>query len=204
MNKRGGQITRKEFLVRAGRGACLLALGGSVAGLGMRAARGGSVWQINPELCSQCGQCATKCVLDQSAVRCFHAFAMCGYCELCTGFFEPEPNALTEGAENQVCPVGAIRRRYAGDPYFEYTIDEDICLGCGRCVLGCTQFGNGSLYLQVRHDICVNCNECSIAKACPSGAFMRVPASDPYVRRQTPQPSPASGNTGSGAQKREL
>ena len=27
---------------------------------------------------------------------------------------------------------------------------------------------------------CVNCNRCAIADACPSDAFVRVPADDPY------------------------
>jgi len=40
---------------------------------------------------------------------------------------------------------------------------------------------NGSLYLQVRHDVCVNCNECAIAVACPAQAFVRVPASSPNL-----------------------
>jgi electron transport complex protein RnfB len=149
----------------------------------LRSARGGMVWQINPDKCGQCGQCATHCVLDQSAVKCFHEFDMCGYCNLCTGFFEPDPNALHEGAENQICPADAIIRKYVGDPYFEYVIDEERCIGCARCVKGCTQYGNASLYLQVRHDVCLNCNECSIAAACPADAFERVPANSPYFRR---------------------
>ncbi len=79
-----------------------------------------------------------------------------------------------------MCPLGAIQRRFIEEPYFEYTIDETLCVGCGKCVKGCNAFGNGSLYLQVRHDRCVNCNDCAIARACPAGAFRRVPASRPY------------------------
>ena len=181
MNDKEHPMTRKEFLTLCGRTAAALALGGTVGGLAMRQARGGTLWQIDPHKCTQCGQCATHCVLDQSAVRCFHAFPMCGYCDLCTGFFVPQPNALNEGAENQLCPVGAIVRKDLGDPYFQYTIDEERCTGCARCVKGCVQFGNGSLYLQVRHDLCVRCNECAIAAACPSDAFVRVPANRPYL-----------------------
>jgi electron transport complex protein RnfB len=48
-------------------------------------------------------------------------------------------------------------------------------------VKGCVLFGNGSFYLQVRHDRCLNCNECSIARVCPAQAFKRVPASQPYL-----------------------
>ena len=42
-------------------------------------------------------------------------------------------------------------------------------------------FGNASFYLQVRHDRCVNCNDCSIARQCPSDAWVRLPASEPYL-----------------------
>jgi len=77
--------------------------------------------------------------------------------------------------------VGAIKRSYIEDPYYEYTIDETLCIGCGECVKACAAFGNGSLFLQVRHDRCLNCNQCSIARNCPSGAFKRVPADAPYL-----------------------
>ena len=140
-----------------------------------------TLWQIDPDKCIQCGKCATECVLSPSASKCFHAFAVCGYCDLCTGFFEAQPNALTTAAENQLCPTGALQRKFVEDPYFQYTIDRDLCIGCSKCVKGCTMFGNGSLYLQIDQDICVRCNQCSIAKACPSHAITRVPASTPYM-----------------------
>jgi electron transport complex protein RnfB len=110
-----------------------------------------------------------------------HTYAICGYCQLCTGYFEPEPNELTTAAENQQCPTAAIKRSYVEDPYYEYTIDEDLCIGCAKCVEGCTKFGNGSLYLQIRHDRCLNCNECAIARTCPGEAFQRVPVGHPYL-----------------------
>ena len=43
-------------------------------------------------------------------MKCIHSYGMCGYCKLCTGYFEPEPINLDEGAENQLCPTGAIKR----------------------------------------------------------------------------------------------
>lgn len=131
-------------------------------------------WQIDVDKCIQCGLCATTCVLTPSAVKCVHVFSHCGYCDLCSGYFIKDARNLDTAAENQLCPVGAIKRRFIEDPYFEYTIDEDLCLGCGRCVKSCAAYGNGSLTLQVRHDRCVNCNECSIARQCPAGAFSRV------------------------------
>lgn len=177
----GNSKTRREFLGDSLRGACLMGLGGAMGLLLDRGRAEDTVWQIDPNLCTACEKCATYCVLEQSAVKCVHAYAMCGYCDLCTAYFEPQPNALNTGAENQLCPTGAIKRTYVEDPYYEYTIDEPLCIGCGKCVKGCTTFGNGSMFLQVRHDRCLNCNECSIAKICPARAFRRVPASKPYL-----------------------
>jgi electron transport complex protein RnfB len=87
---------------------------------------------------------------------------------------------LTTGGENQLCPTSAIKRNFVEDPFFEYSIDEDLCIGCGKCVKGCSSFGNGSLHLQINHDLCVNCNECAIARMCPSDAISRVPSDKPY------------------------
>ena len=136
--------------------------------------RRNTVWQIDPMTCVQCGNCATSCVLSPSAVKCVHSFDQCGYCDLCSGFFVQNAHDLNTGAENQLCPSGAITRRFVEDPYFEYTIDENLCLGCGRCVESCAAYGNASLHLQVRHDLCVNCNECAIAHQCPARAFSRI------------------------------
>jgi electron transport complex protein RnfB len=164
------------------RGAIGLGLAGaSIALAARRASADDRVWQIDPNKCIQCGKCRVNCVLEPTAVKCVHAFALCGYCNLCTGYYHPETLAKDTAAENQLCPTGAIRRRFVEDPHFEYTIDEPLCVGCGKCVKGCTAFGNGSLFLQVRHDRCVNCNQCSIASACPAQAYVRVPASKPYL-----------------------
>ena len=175
------KYNRREFLNSTGRFA--LALGAiGLAGLAARNARAeGTVWQIDPFKCTQCGRCATDCVLSESAVKCVHAYDLCGYCDLCGGYFKPGVTDLNTGAENQLCPTAAIERRFIEEPFFEYNINEELCIGCGKCVKGCTSFGNGSLHLQIRHDLCQNCNECSIARVCPSDAIRRVPASDPYL-----------------------
>lgn len=174
------RLTRRELLHKGVRGAVFAGVGGTL-GLLAYDASAETVWQLDPEKCIGCGNCAINCVLSPSAVKCTRAFPMCGYCDLCLAYFEPQPNALNTGAENQRCPTGAIIRKYVEDPYYTYTIDEDLCIGCGRCVKGCLAFGNGSMYLQVRHDRCRNCHQCSIAAACPAGAFRRLPASQPYL-----------------------
>jgi electron transport complex protein RnfB len=173
--------SRRQFLREGTRAAAMAGLGAMVSGLALKSSASNTLWQIDPYLCVWCGKCATDCVLQPSAVKCVQVYPMCGYCKLCTGYFEPEPNALNTGAENQICPTGAIKRRALEDPYFEYQIDEPLCIGCAKCVKGCTLFGNGSFFLQIRHDRCVNCNECSIAVICPSQAIRRVPADQPYL-----------------------
>jgi electron transport complex protein RnfB len=171
---------RRGFLRSGVRGALLVAFGAVTSLLARNSQRERTVWQIDPQKCISCTNCATACVLTPSAVKCVQAYRMCGYCKLCTGYFEPEPNGLNAGAENQVCPTGAIKRTALEDPYYEYTIDEPLCIGCAKCVVGCVMFGNGSFFLQIRHDRCVNCNECNIAITCPAEAISRVPASQPY------------------------
>jgi Na+-translocating ferredoxin:NAD+ oxidoreductase subunit B len=179
----GSSVTRRGF-VKTG----LNALAGLslVGGSGLLINRSSSeelVWQLDPNLCVQCEKCSTECVLAESAVKVVHSTSMCGYCDLCSGYLEPGAKSRDTGAESQLCPTGAIKRTYVEDPYFEYQIDEKLCIGCGKCVKGCGAFGNGSMYLQVRHDRCTNCNECSIARVCPAQAYSRVPASHPYLLR---------------------
>jgi electron transport complex protein RnfB len=153
-----------------------------VAGLSvLRSKAKGMVWQIDPFKCVQCGRCATECIRMPSAVKCVHAYNLCGYCDLCGGYLKPDSNARSTAAENQLCPTAAIKRRYIEDPFYEYVIDEDLCIGCAKCVAGCTSFGNGSLHLQIRQNLCKNCNECAIARLCPAEAISRVPADKPYM-----------------------
>lgn len=182
-DRENGKLTRRQFLSNSVWYAGLIGLAGSLGWLSGNPKKG-TVWQIDPYKCTQCGKCRTECVLTPSAVKCVHAFAMCGYCKLCTGFFRTNATELNEGAENQQCPTGAIKRTFVEDPYYEYTIDEKLCIGCGICVKGCRAFGNGSLYLQIRHDRCENCNDCAIARACPAQAISRVPADKPYIIKE--------------------
>ncbi len=179
----GNGIKRRDF-IKSGLHTVAGLTVGCIGGLIIaRSATDDTVWQIDPEVCVQCERCSINCVLDHSAVKCVHAFSMCGYCDLCSGYLEPGAKSRDTGAESQLCPVGAIKRTFIEDPYFEYTIDEELCIACGKCVKGCGAFGNGSLHLQIRHDRCMNCNECSIGRSCPSGAIRRVPAKTPYLIR---------------------
>ena len=183
------QVNRREFLATGLRGTALVGLGALAGGALQRAQAEDTVWQIDPFKCTQCGRCATDCVLELSATKCVHAFDMCGYCRLCFGYYVPTAKGYDTAAENQLCPTGAIIRKFIEDPYYEYHIDEPLCIGCGKCVKGCGMFGNGSLFLQIRHDRCVNCNECSIARVCPADAIHRVPRHHPYIIKNKQGPA---------------
>jgi electron transport complex protein RnfB len=85
-----------------------------------------------------------------------------------------------------MCPTGAITRTFVEEPFFEYTVDEDLCDGCAKCVKGCKDFGNGSLYMQIKQDLCVNCNDCSIARNCPANAVSRYSDDQQYIKKDRP------------------
>jgi Na+-translocating ferredoxin:NAD+ oxidoreductase subunit B len=185
MAEQNDKIDRRGFLGDGMRVMGALGLTGSVAFLAGRKGQAvDQIWQLDPDKCMACGNCQTYCVLDVSAVKAVQCYSLCGYCDICTGYFPNKDYRLETGAENHLCPTGAIERvfidRKGTERYFEYNIHEEKCIGCGKCVLGCRDM-NGSLYLQVRHDRCLNCNECAIAVACPTQAFSRVPAGTPNI-----------------------
>lgn len=175
--KTNSPIARRKFLQKLGTvvaGGSILAVSGGLYSK-VKAKESDYCWQIDPAKCTQCGRCETHCVLPISAVKCFHANRVCGYCDLCGGYYRTNVKELNTAAENLMCPTGAIERKFVEDPYFEYTINEDLCNGCGKCVKGCSSFGNGSLYLQINRDLCTDCNECKIATVCPADAISRIP-----------------------------
>ena len=175
--------SRREFVRRAGKLIVAAPLIIIPVALAKKTNTSGYVWQIDPFKCTTCGNCKTNCVMTPSASKCVHAYQMCGYCDLCGGYQRQGVKNISTAAENQLCPVGAIDRKFVEEPYFQYTINEDLCDGCAKCVKGCADFGNGSLYMQIKHDLCVNCNDCSIARTCPSNAISRVPEGFSYIEK---------------------
>ena len=172
--------SRRAFLKKVVQISAAAAVGGAAFYALKNANSEDYVWQIDPFKCTQCGRCQDSCVLDVSAVKAVHAFALCGYCDLCGGYLVSETHERTTAAENQLCPTSALKRVYIEDPYYEYQVNEELCIGCGKCVEGCTSFGNGSLHLQIIHSICVDCNQCSIARVCPSDAISRISSKEAY------------------------
>jgi electron transport complex protein RnfB len=193
---------RRQFLHRTGQTACAVALGGTAITLGWRACSG-DAWAIVPNKCinirlgvtgadNVCEICATDCELSLSAVRAVNDHVKCGRCCICPSYYDVRSPIGSDGLPSKkLCPRDAIERTVIGDfdPYdllnnfYEYTIDENKCNGCGRCVMECKDpAGLGSIRMEVRYDLCLRCNQCTIAQHCPEDAYSRV----------GPQPSPAS------------
>ena len=105
------KLDRRGFVADGIRVLGAVGLGGVACALAARKGLSGrQVWQIDPDKCVACGHCQTHCVLDVSAVKCVNCFALCGYCDVCTGYFPTKDFVLETGAENQLCPTGAIAR----------------------------------------------------------------------------------------------
>lgn len=186
--------TRRDVLGHAARGTGLVMLGGAAIYLTTRASAEG-VWWIDPTKCINirlgatgvevCQKCATTCVLPLSAVRAVNEYSKCGRCCICPAYFDVVSEVGPDGLPSRkLCPRDAIKREVIGevdpeDPlnnFYEYIIDEELCNGCGKCVLACKEpAGLSSIYLEVRYDLCADCNRCSIAIACPEDALLWKP-----------------------------
>lgn len=187
------EATRRTFLERTGQAACGTALSGTAVWLGRRSTAF-DAWEIDPTRCvnirpgvlgagQTCEVCATACVLALSAVRAVNDPARCGRCCICPAYYNVQSPVGPDGLPSQrLCPRDAISRQAIGeidpsDPfnnYYDYAIDEDLCNGCGRCVTECKDpAGLGSIRLEVRYDLCLRCNRCAVAEACPEAACRR-------------------------------
>lgn len=183
-------ITRRDLLRQTARGIAVAGLGASAFYL-IRKADGQLVWQLDPDKCVNsrlgavgvdvCGLCTTECVVSQSAVRAVNDFSKCGRCYICPAYYQVKSAVDEKGLPSEkLCPRDAIERKLIGevdpeDPannFYEYVIDETKCDGCGKCVMGCKEpAGLGSIRLSIRHNLCVDCNRCAIATACPKDAL---------------------------------
>ena len=188
-----GSLTRRDAVSKLVRGTVLLGFGGT-AGYLVQKANGQVVWQVDGAKCinsrlgegaaEACRLCTDSCVVAQSAVRAVNDFSKCGRCNICPAYFNIKSAVDAHGLPSEKrCPRDAITRKPIGmvdpqDPannFYEYVIDEKKCDGCGKCVMDCKEpRGLGSITLKVRHSICVDCNRCAIAIACPKDAIVRL------------------------------
>ncbi len=180
--------SRRNHLKTAGNLLGLAALGGITARIFSKPSKDAEfiaqgrrfAWQIDPDRCKSCGLCATSCVRMPSAVKAVNDQKKCSNCVVCYGHIRDNKIASdkidTDG--HKVCPVNAVKRKnFSGgvDGMFLYEQDPLLCIACGQCTYRCNEYGSRSMFLVIRPDLCLGCNECSIAKACPNNAVERVP-----------------------------
>lgn len=137
-------------------------------------------WQIDPEKCRYCGICETACVRKPSAVKALNDQKKCSNCVVCYGHIT-DTHIESEKIDREgtrVCPYNAVlRKNFSGgaDGMFLYSHDQSNCVGCAKCVKRCNERGTQSMFLVIRPDLCLGCNECAIAVACPHNAIERIP-----------------------------
>ncbi len=157
----------------------------SIGGIALtRSVNGETVWQIDPEKCSLCGKCATLCVLNPSAVKCVIDYKLCEGKKDNPAYFKRGVKEFVDNPENRVCPSGALKRKKINDNYYEYSVDESLCIGCGKCGLQSRKKGTGAMYLQIKHNKCVHCNECAIDVGCPEHAIKRISSKQAYLLKK--------------------
>lgn len=137
-------------------------------------------WQIDPDKCQYCGLCETTCVRKPSAVKALNDQKKCSNCVVCYGHISNSKieSALIDSDGERICPHDAVlRKNFCGglDGMFLYSQDHAGCTGCSKCVEACNVHGTKSMFLAIRPDICLGCNECAIAVACPHNAIERIP-----------------------------
>lgn len=137
-------------------------------------------WQIDPSMCRSCGICETACVRKPSAVKALNDQQRCSNCVVCYGHISDTgiDSAKIDTEGRRVCPHDAVtRKNFCGglDGMYLYAQDHARCTGCAKCVFACTTHGSRSMFLTIRPDLCLGCNACAIAAACPYDAIMRVP-----------------------------
>ncbi|MCX7935061.1 MAG: hypothetical protein N3A66_07355 [Planctomycetota bacterium] len=194
-------LTRRQLLIRAGRAiaaAALAVVTGHVLRRALFSSQDGSlalrkIWQIDPDRCAFCELCARACVQKPSAVKAYNDQTLCSNCVVCYGHIA-NWNAASDQIDIQptICPQQALRRRpLAGgaEGYFLYEVIPERCNGCGRCAKECNRYGSRSLFLFIRPDLCLGCNECAIARVCPTKAIAPVFARAVLPRRHRPPTS---------------
>jgi len=137
-------------------------------------------WQIDPEKCRYCGICETACVRKPSAAKALNDQKKCSNCVVCYGHITDLRIASdkVDSDGERICPRDAVlRKNFSGgiNGMFLYSHNHADCIGCAKCVEACNVHGPKSMFMVVRPDLCLGCNECAIAVACPHEAVERIP-----------------------------
>lgn len=149
------------------------------------------------ELCYSCGTCVSKCMIQQKIEPDYNprrllrmvmmdmkdeAFSdpttwMCSECDLC---YEACPQEIHISQVIAAVKQLAIEAGYES-PLTPVSVDEDLCSGCGICVMVCPYEapslfekevnGETDRFSQVDPNKCMGCGTC--VAACPMGAIAR-------------------------------
>ncbi|MBN1551723.1 4Fe-4S dicluster domain-containing protein [bacterium] len=125
--------------------------------------------RINPDPCTGCLNCMAACMQHLSGcadsqttgirviLNPFTGIQLFYHCRQCV-----------DAACAAGCPVSAIRRDSAADPW---RIDSSVCIQCGRCVKNCPYQAVqwSTIYGPVKCDLCDGDPEC--VKACHFGVL---------------------------------
>ncbi len=181
-------IDRKEFFRRSGHALGVAVLGATAARILSKPSDDAEfiaqgrrfAWQIDPDKCSSCGLCETSCVRKPSAVKAINDPKKCSNCVVCYGHITNSKidSEKIDSEGERVCPVDAVEREnFSGgvNGLFLYSNNQKLCVACGSCTKRCNEHGSKSMFLMIRPDLCLGCNECTIATACPEGAIERIP-----------------------------
>lgn len=163
------------------------------------------------ELCYSCGTCVSKCMIQQKVEPDYNprrllrmvmmglkeqAFKnpttwMCSECDLC---FEACPQEIHISQVIAAVKSLAIDAGYSS-PLDTVSVNEDLCSGCGVCVMVCPYEapslfekevdGQMDRLSQVDVNKCMGCGTC--VAACPLGAIARDGVSNEAVVEQFPQ-----------------
>jgi electron transport complex protein RnfB len=131
-----------------------------------------SSWIIDADKCNSCGKCAEFCVKPVSAVKAEINYKKLPSLELHPSMFKSTKSGATTARENRICPTDAIKREQLSDSSWNYQIKDELCIGCGACAIRSKKKAKGAFALHITES-CLDCNECSIAIVCPTGAISR-------------------------------
>ena len=162
------------------------------------------------ELCYACGTCVSKCMIQQKVEPDYNprrllrmvmegmreeAFEspttwMCSECDLC---YHACPQEIHISQVIAAVKQLAVDAGYSS-PLTAVSVDEDLCSGCGICVMVCPYEApslfekevDGELdrFSQVDPNKCMGCGTC--VAACPLGAIAREGVSNADITAQFP------------------
>lgn len=180
--------SKRRFLILSGRTVGAMALTGLVWRIFSASGKNPEfeqparryAWQINPDKCRFCGKCGPACVRKPAAVKALNDQTKCSNCVVCYAHIADRQieSARIQQHGTRICPRNAVcRQNFSGGPdgVYTYTIDQSHCIGCARCVAECNNLGSRSIFLVIRPDLCLGCNQCACALSCPFNAVERVP-----------------------------